>query len=178
MTLSKNDVKNILATILATYQNFRIADKSEDVWFVVLAHLDRADVFKGLAIYLSQAHDFAPTPGHINQIVREMKRTEDNLITAGEAWDMAVGFSCSPNPQNALPPRVYAAMRQTGVERIRYTDFEDIGFVMRDFARNFEEAKERDALVEINQLPQVTKDLIGMATKKIPEPKKQLEVKK
>lgn len=146
--ITTTDVKTILAALLATYPNFKIAQQSEQIWQAILRNHEAEDVFNALAHYVSAAHDFPPTPGHLNQIVIERKKTAQGLLTAGEAWDMAVFHCCKPGGYDPASlkdyPRVAAAVRQVGQHRIRFTQYDELQFVTRDFTRIYNEMKDRD----------------------------------
>lgn len=167
--LDPKDIKTALGLITVAYPTFRLMDQTIAVWHAIIGHHDRESFFYAVSIYMGEAKDFPPTPGHINQLIRDLTRSNQDRYTTGEAWDFCVGLARRGLDEAAAiaelgqSPRVAAALKQTGWHRIRYADEKEISFVMRDFAKFYNDMKDRDVKEQKLQIGAMAQQLIGMA---------------
>lgn len=88
--MTRDEVKVLFriidATYPHTYRNDEVLSDAMSVWAVIFAAVDARLVESALYTYISEKHEFAPTPGHIREIIDKM--TNPTQLSEGDAWNM------------------------------------------------------------------------------------------
>ena len=114
--MTREDVKELLAMIQATFPNFNPIDKTAAVnaWMMALEDFDRNQIAMAFKSYVrADASGFAPTPGKLIERISTIKHLKDETET--EAW-MRVAIALrngaygSEEEFEKLPPMVQKAV--------------------------------------------------------------------
>lgn len=141
--MNANELKTILGIITGAYPTLFDPKTSGIAWQLVLGDCEFSDVTQALKIYLSQANQYPPTPGQINQLILDSKNL---LPTAGEVWGEILKL-CSMSQSYTQGQEYFKdnnsalrAIRAVGWDRIRYADIEnELDFLRKDFERIYKE---------------------------------------
>ena len=115
--MTRDEVKVLFriidATYPHTYRNDEVLSDAISVWAVIFAGTDAKLVESALYTYVSEMHEFAPTPGHIREIIDRI--TNPNKLSEGDAWNMvrrAIGNGLygAQEEYNKLPSDVQKAI--------------------------------------------------------------------
>ena len=90
--MDRNDVKRIIRIISAAYPSYHRNEQSlsdaVEVWSLVFAEDHTIAVEAALRMYLSQPHEYAPTPGQIKEIMFDMSHPD--ILSEQDAWSMVL----------------------------------------------------------------------------------------
>lgn len=114
--MTREDVKNLLAMIQATYSNFNPMDKTAAVnaWHMALEDFDRNQIAMAFKAYVrTDTSGFAPTPGKLIEHISAIKHSKDETET--EAWMRVAtalrnGMYGSEQEFEKFPPMVQKAV--------------------------------------------------------------------
>lgn len=160
----------LLGIISGVYQTVQISNVVIAIWEAVLQDYTYQDAERALVCYLSEPYEFPPKPGQIKALIDEAKRLPSEWMTPEEAWEKVLEAARCGRTENDLRgdfvehPRILAAVRSTGWERIRMGDTtRDLPFARRDFIASFESSRSRDHKLQLHITPHERKllDILG-----------------
>lgn len=113
--MTERQTANILRAVSACYSNFKPADMGDvvKIWTMIFGGDDATEVMTAVYVYMSEAHEFAPTPGQVRDIMFRLREKDD--LTEAEAWNMVLramrnGYYHSAEEFERLPEIVQAAV--------------------------------------------------------------------
>jgi len=85
--MTREQTAKIIRIIGSTYPSYRPMDTNDaiEIWQVIFNGVSYETVSAALYSYISQNHEFAPTPGQIKEIINHF--ANPNELTESEAWD-------------------------------------------------------------------------------------------
>lgn len=90
--MTRDEAKKIVRIMKATYpsyhKNEQMLSDATEVWATVFAGAPAQAVEEAVHLYISQPHEFAPTPGQINQIMFDLAHPD--ILTEQDAWALVV----------------------------------------------------------------------------------------
>ena len=144
--MTRDEVKNIVMMIYYTYPNFKPDDLGMLItaWAAILEKQDAKAIEQALVNYASTSHEFAPTPGQLIDMVREMSRPKVEYISEIEAWHKVYKAICNGTygaeaEFAKLPPEIQKAVGDPGQIRAwATTDIDSIQTVVQsNFLRSY-----------------------------------------
>lgn len=87
--MTSEETMKLLRAISAAYPNFNPKDMRDtaEIWTMVLGDLPLSAVFAAFRSYLDDGNEFAPNPGQLRALLRNVSTTDP---TEAEAWDMVL----------------------------------------------------------------------------------------
>lgn len=90
--MEREDAKRIVRIISAAYPSYHKSEQTltdaVELWAMIFAEDHVIAVEAALKVYLSQPHEFAPTPGQIKEIMFNMANPD--MLTEQEAWSLVL----------------------------------------------------------------------------------------
>lgn len=85
--MTKKELFEILVNLPTTYQHFNLSENIVNVWFEYFKN-EPLEIFRIAFIECEKNNStgFPSTPGQVNEWLKKLKLTEDDLETADEAW--------------------------------------------------------------------------------------------
>lgn len=149
------ELTNILAVAAQLFPNAALSTAHYWLWHSLFAN-DSADAFsRALQVVLKEpGRKWFPTPGEVNAVLAESKKTEAERMTSVEAWN-AVVERAEKNPPKGFPaversaarkfPRLHAALMAIGgLERVRFADESEIQWVRKAFIEAYHELEQAE----------------------------------
>lgn len=113
--MTERQAANILRAISAVYTSFKPANMADviKVWTTIFSDDNATDVMTAVYVYMSEPHEYAPTPGQVRDIMFRLKEPE--APSEAEAWSMVLramrnGCYHSAEEFARLPELVQAAV--------------------------------------------------------------------
>lgn len=87
--MTSEETMKLLRAISAAYPNFNPKDMRDtaEIWTMVLGDLPLSAVFAAFRSYLDDGNEFAPNPGQLRALLRNVTTTDP---TEAEAWNMVL----------------------------------------------------------------------------------------
>ena len=87
--MTSEETLKLLRAISAAYPNFNPKDMRDtaEIWTMVLGDLPLSAVFAAFRSYLDDGNEFAPNPGQLRALLRNVSTTDP---TEAEAWNMVL----------------------------------------------------------------------------------------
>lgn len=172
--MTREEVKQFLAMMQATFTNFEIKDKATAVnaWLMLLEEYDVNDVYLAFKSYCKNSNSgFAPS---IAQLINQMEKPRElAVMDDSEAWAMvrkAIGRS-SYNSQaefDKLPPTLQKAVGSPEVLRTWAIDGNyNESVISSQFLRNYRSVCQRQQ--EFNRLPVEMQNRVEAFIEKAPK---------
>jgi hypothetical protein len=92
--MTKTDIAQILSSLMLAYQSFKPVDIQAvaELWLTILGDLP-ADTVKAAALqYMSEAHDFPPSPGRLREMAISLLIHKSGIPTAYEAYQQVLAM--------------------------------------------------------------------------------------
>lgn len=166
--MNKTDAKKIVASLLATYTNYRPPDinAAANVWFETMSEYSYEQVNAGLNLYMqSDTKGFPPVPGQIIDKIHTMTKPQE--LNEMEAWSLVYKAICNSTYNSVsefekLPPLVQKAVGlPDSLREWAMTENLNLEVVMSNFQRAYKvELKLHD---ELQKMPQNVRQLIEKA---------------
>lgn len=90
--MEREDAKRIVRIISAAYPSYhrsqQMLSDAVELWSLIFAEDHVIAVEAALRVYISQPHEYAPTPGQIKEIMFNMANPD--LLTEQEAWSLVL----------------------------------------------------------------------------------------
>lgn len=132
-----------MKTLSDAYINFRLEPNQLNTWFERLKDLD--DIF-----FVGRVKKFIETSRYPPTIADLREGSEPQGITAAEAWGIARGYARNGKISDNADPKIVRTINYVGWYRMQYTDYDQLGFLEREFCRAFNEFSEIEKYQELS----------------------------
>lgn len=151
--MTSEETLKLLRAISAAYPNFNPKDMKDtaEIWTMVLGDLPLSAVFASFRSYLDAGNEFAPNPGQLRALLRNVSTTDP---TEAEAWNMvlsAIKRSAyfAQDEFNNLPETIQKAIGSPEYLRsLAIADDANWSVESSNFYKNYRIIKERERQIE------------------------------
>ena len=151
--MTSEETMKLLRAISAAYPNFNPKDMRDtaEIWTMVLGDLPLSAVFASFRSYLDDGNEFAPNPGQLRALLRNVSTTDP---TEAEAWNMvlaAIKRSAyfAQDEFNNLPEDIQKAIGSPEYLRsLAIADDANWSVESSNFYKNYRIIKERKRQIE------------------------------
>ena len=146
--ISKQEIHEILLAAWRNWPTCPVDGPTVALWYGIFKDEDKGIFQQALRVWITaDERKYPPDCGSICKVIRSLRKTDDDLMTADEAWRRAMEISCiRPKVIPAdCPDRLRMCISVVGLDRIAYSDsVKELPFVRRDFLAAWDRFKARD----------------------------------
>lgn len=139
-----------LKMVSTIYPSVVLSKELVKSWEMLLADIPDELGTKAFEAHLKSS-TFPPTPANIVSLVEEMKKTDDDVMTAEEGWKIALDLARKYGQERGGEasesikqyPKLVHAIRTVGYRAICTTDYKELPFLKKQFIALFDQVSDR-----------------------------------
>ena len=176
--MTKEECRNILATVAMVYHNWHPGDLQAtlDAWYFVMCDFDAKQILAAVRAYaMTNTSGFPPSPA---QLITQLRPQEDSALNA---WSKVYKAICnstyhSQEEFDKLPEDCQKAVGSPeNLRQWAMTDADSITVLQANFIKTYNMTVERERLNSL--LPENLKDALGQTPRKAIEKKNETDAK-